>query len=140
MKECFKCKKYYPLSKFYKHSRMKDGHLNKCIDCTRNDVAENRGRNIEKWRKYDRDRGNRQDPGYCKEYRARYPIKYKAHRVVSYAVSVGKLLRGPCEVCGSVEKVHAHHDDYLKPLDVRWLCSLHHRQWHVKNGPGGNAF
>lgn len=38
------------------------------------------------------------------------------------------LVRKPCEVCG--EKAEAHHDDYAKPLDVRWLCFKHHREWH----------
>lgn len=40
----------------------------------------------------------------------------------------GKLVPEPCEVCG--EKAEKHHDDYSKPLGVRWLCPTHHRQWH----------
>lgn len=38
MKSCFKCNIAQPLSSFYAHSAMKDGRLNKCISCTKNDV------------------------------------------------------------------------------------------------------
>ena len=37
-KICFKCGRELPLSHFYKHRQMKDGHLNKCIDCTKIDT------------------------------------------------------------------------------------------------------
>lgn len=37
----------------------------------------------------------------------------------------GKLVPGPCEVCGSVD-TEKHHDDYSRPLAVRWLCRVHH--------------
>lgn len=40
MKICFKCGLEKPLSLFYKHKMMADGHLNKCIDCTRKDVKQ----------------------------------------------------------------------------------------------------
>lgn len=44
----------------------------------------------------------------------------------------GELRKGLCEICGE-EKVEAHHDDYNKPLEVRWLCKKHHVEWHDKN-------
>ncbi|MFC3331681.1 hypothetical protein ACFOEM_04310 [Paenalcaligenes hominis] len=40
-------------------------------------------------------------------------------------------MRGDCEVCGK-SKVDAHHDDYSKPLEVRWLCREHHMQHHAR--------
>jgi len=49
---------------------------------------------------------------------------------VARAVASGTLTRGPCAVCGAL-KVHGHHGDYSKPLDVVWLCPPHHRQLHV---------
>lgn len=39
MKECFKCGLTQPLENFHKHSRMKDGRLNKCKSCVVKDVA-----------------------------------------------------------------------------------------------------
>lgn len=40
----------------------------------------------------------------------------------------GKLERLGCEVCG--ERAQMHHDDYDKPLEVRWLCRKHHLRHH----------
>ena len=132
MKKCFKCGESKSLSSFYKHSGMKDGHVNKCIDCNKSDVADHRIENIEKIRAYDRNRGARQTPEYQKKYREDNPLKYKAHSLVNYHIKAGNLKKKPCEKCGSKKSV-AHHDDYNYPLDVRWLCQAHHKQWHVKN-------
>ena len=42
---------------------------------------------------------------------------------------LGKLKQKPCEICG-INDVVMHHDDYSKPLEVRWLCIKHHRSIH----------
>lgn len=137
-KICFKCNHVLPITCFYKHCQMADGHLNKCKECTKKDALEHRLANLDKIRAYDRERGNRLTPEYTKNYRNTYPNKYKATSMVNYAINSNKLFSEPCEICGN-ERTHAHHDDYLKPLNVRWLCAAHHRQWHVKHGEGKNG-
>lgn len=65
--------------------------------------------------------------------RARYdPVKSSARNAVKEAVKRGRLQRGPCEVGGDcLGAVEAHHDDYSRKLDVRWLCKRHHRLRHL---------
>lgn len=41
----------------------------------------------------------------------------------------GKLTRQPCEGCGGHAEMH--HDDYDKPLEVRWLCRRCHLAEHA---------
>lgn len=55
--------------------------------------------------------------------------KFKARRLAWWAIYRGELVRQSCEKCGK-EKTMAHHDDYSKPLDVRWLCSSCHVKHH----------
>lgn len=110
---------------------MRDGHVNKCKECNKSDVRVNRLKNIDRYREYDRIRGNRQGYEYIKKYRSDNPEKYSAHKAVSNALRDGKLTQMNCEVCGR-EDAHAHHDDYSKPLEVRWLCPPHHKQHHIR--------
>ena len=56
--------------------------------------------------------------------------KLEAHEAVRRALRDGTLKRGKCEVCGSFT-VEAHHDDYAKPLEVRWLCRGDHQRHHA---------
>ncbi len=55
----------------------------------------------------------------------------KAYAAVRRAVHKGELEKLPCGACGNV-KVQAHHDDYSKQLEVRWLCFEHHLAVHGK--------
>ena len=61
--------------------------------------------------------------------REKFPQHHRARRIAFNAIRTGKLLRCPCEICGIIE-VEAHHDDYTKPLMVRWLCVKHHKEFH----------
>jgi hypothetical protein len=66
--------------------------------------------------------------------RKKFPEKYRAHTAVSNALKLKILFKLPCSVCGTTEDVHAHHDDYTKPLDVIWLCRKHHQERHKQSG------
>lgn len=138
MKQCKECQEIKEIKDFYRHPQSKDGTTNKCKECTRNRVKENRKEKIEYYREFDKKRGNRLKEGYIKYYRQKYPNKYKAQTLVGNAIRDKKLYKKPCETCGSTQSIHAHHDDYLEPLNVRWLCAAHHRQWHVLNGEAKN--
>ena len=58
-----------------------------------------------------------------------FHLKEFAHKIVRMAIKKRILISKPCEICGK-EKVDAHHDDYAKPLEVRWLCRFHHNKHH----------
>lgn len=64
-----------------------------------------------------------------RKYREKYPQRIKANTLLNIAIKSGKISRSPCEVCGEV-RVHGHHDDYGQPLEVRWLCPIHHKKAH----------
>lgn len=49
------------------------------------------------------------------------PAKRRAREKVKAALRRGRLVRQPCESCGA-KPAQAHHADYSKPLEVRWLC------------------
>lgn len=56
-------------------------------------------------------------------------IKDNARSYANSYLARGKLIREPCENCGN-ENSEMHHDDYSKPLVVRWLCRCCHLAYH----------
>lgn len=95
MKNCISCNLLKSLNEFYVHSRMKDGHLNKCKECCkassrkRNDILSKDPKFIESERKRGREKyhrlnySERTSPKIVSRkrsntYKNRYPEKRKA--------------------------------------------------------------
>lgn len=149
--KCVKCKKQKPKDKFYLNDR-------KCKECRKAMVRENREKNIEYYREFERQRarlphrvaarrayaqteaGKEAGRKAKKRYISQNPNKRAAHVILGNAIRDGKIIKSQkCEDCGSTKKIHGHHDDYAKPLEVRWLCSVCHNQWHKENGEAKNG-
>ena len=121
-----------------------------CKECIKAGVRRNRAKNIEYYREYDSNRAmlphrvemrkiySQTDAGKeahakaCRKERANNPQAYKAKTAVNNAVRDGRLDKpDSCSVCGDKHDwIHGHHDDYSKPLDVRWLCPPCHKEAH----------
>lgn len=115
-KFCFACERELPAENFHKRN---DGRLRPyCRDC---EIVKDR-LNI------------RVRPSKYKKYTPS-PKKVKARTAVATAKDAGRLMPRPCEICGAAAQ--AHHTDYDKPLEVRWLCSKHHamEHWRPVNTP-----
>lgn len=148
MKTCFKCGIPKDVEQFYKHPQMADGRLGKCKDCTKADVIANRADKIEHYREAERVRSNlphrvqaRKDYSTTPEgiqamrrgrkaWVLRNPRKKAAETLFGNWLRYHKELRQPCSVCGSTGRVHGHHENYDKPLDVVWYCPAHHSARH----------
>ena len=154
MKLCRECNVEKPLSDFYVHPKMKDRHLNKCKECVKARVDRYAKANPGKTKLWARayansesgkaraiaylntEAGKRARYKRTQNYRKNHPIRDRARYLVSYEVQCGRLLRPAiCSNCNNEGKIHGHHDDYTKPLDVRWLCEPCHKEWHRHNKP-----
>lgn len=157
-KECMKCGEIKPLSAFYKHPKMADGTVNKCKECNKKDVRENRAAKIDYYREYDINRmhsddrvrsrvkyastpsGLRSGLAAKKRWSESNTLKKAASIQVCNAVRDGRIIKPKtCSICNKSGRIHGHHDDYAFPLSVRWLCAKCHAAWHKLNGSGANG-
>lgn len=120
-KYCPKCQATKPVGDFHRHRREKDGRQSHCKDCQRAHERANREKRA----------------AYGQAYRQRHPKKRHARNAISNAIRDGELKRPDrCEDCGGVGQsdsgIQAHHEDYSKPLDVKWLCRDCHSARHAR--------
>ena len=101
---------------------------------------------IRRWRERNPEKVKQSHRGRVRVWKRLNTDKVKAHKSVGRALKSGKLVRpNACERCGKSCKPHAHHSDYAKPLEVRWLCFPCHMAEHgisvaaVAATPGGNG-
>ena len=79
-------------------------------------------------------------PEKFKEYgqraRIKDAVKIKARKILQYAVKKGRIIKS--NICFDCQKtfpkklIQSHHDDYSKPLEVKWLCKKCHSKRHRK--------
>jgi len=157
-KTCFKCNVSLPLTEFYKHGQMADGHLNKCKQCTKKDTKENTAKNPDYYREYDIGRRNlphnvearkkysQTEEGKIssrkskKKWSDENVIKKSASTLVGNAIRDGRITKpDECSECSKTGRIHGHHDDYEYPMTVRWLCPQCHTNWHKINGEALNG-
>ncbi len=140
-KTCRICKEEKNIENFYKHKKGKDGHFNHCKQCAIKDSHERYFKNI------DLNRGKARNYYYlvrknnpnsllqtriCNQrWRERHPEANKASHLVRNRIQY-QTMEKPinCSICGEEKKLHGHHYDYSKPLEVIWCCPLCHKQLH----------
>lgn len=130
MKKCCRCKIAKPFTAYSKHRNEEDGHQPNCKKCARQYRTDNASRiksQVKVWRMANAERVKKQHKDYCSQRKHLGRVK----GIVYYALMVGKItLPISCESCGKECRPEAHHEDYDKPLDVKWLCrSCHAVTW-----------
>ena len=72
---------------------------------------------------------------YMRVWRKTHPLtpeqkkKDNCRSYLGVYVRRGKIKKLACEVCDDINS-QSHHDDYNKPLSVRWFCVKHHLEYH----------
>jgi len=61
-----------------------------------------------------------------------HKTKNHVYYLIRQAKDLGQIEQQPCEECGATENIDAHHDDYTKPYDIRWLCRTCHLKLHFR--------
>ena len=118
---CHKCKETKPTSEFYADRSKASGFCGRCKACDRK-----RKEYLTRRKTPERLSGNREK---SRRWRMRNPDAVNAYSTVHRMASIGKIKKQPCEQCGNTT-AHAHHDDYSRPLLVKWLCPKHHAEHH----------
>lgn len=140
-KNCYMCKKKRSLRMFYSSKHTTTGLRSECKNCSKdyNQRPEvKKSKALQSRRSYTTEKSRiREAQPKTKAMRKRihqrrkHTVNFISRQITFLAVKAGIIKRTPCEVCGA-KKVQGHHDNYYKPLEVRWLCPKHHGEFHRK--------
>lgn len=131
-KTCLKCELSKPLDDFYVSApRGVERRWPYCKPCEVARLADRRekGLHLPKLRRH------------VAKHREKYPEQAEANRIFSQAIRNKRIIRpNACELCGTSpppnrlgrSSIQGHHDDYSKPLEVRWFCQPCHIEHHRK--------
>lgn len=127
LRQCSRCKKILSLTMFYKDNTHPggNGYQRTCKICQRDQRTDQRTTKKERY--------VHTEINYrcVKRWRKTFPERLAAHNAVARALRKGTLVRpNLCQNCGEPKYLEAHHDDYYKKLDVRWLCRSCHAAHH----------
>lgn len=138
-KACSVCGKAKTADGFQKRLASHDGLTAACKECLHERDRKRYPKEAERrglWYKlYSTGHGRAEAVAARARWDARNADKKAARGILARALKAGRIKRQPCEVCGSDERIHGHHDDYALPLQVKWLCAAHHRLLHKTAKP-----
>lgn len=141
-KRCPACDQILPRSAFPVNRGRPDGMHAYCLACNRRlQRASRDGRREQHRDMLRRYRATEKGRAAHAKYKPTHPWQHWAQKKVWVAINAGRLTKSDaCSKCGTAEgRIDGHHDDYAKPLDVRWLCRWCHQEWHRINGEAANA-
>ena len=70
----------------------------------------------------------------ARRYNSKNKVKFNAWMNMHYHLKKGHIERPKeCGVCGEKKKLDGHHDDYSKPLEVKWMCRKCHKAYHKEH-------
>lgn len=136
--KCGRCSTWKLPADFYKDARSPNGLKAQCKAC--HSEGSIRSRDAEAHRARRREsaaKRHAEDPEHFRAQWRKRPRKtgpkVDARQIVHLALRIGAITRPEvCEVCAERKRLTAHHEDYQRPLQVRWLCYLCHAQEHRK--------
>lgn len=136
-KECRRCKTINPITDFYKHSGMADGHLNVCQGCVKKRVTKRYYEKIEdpEWLNNERTRGREKYHrlGYKGKYKPEPGKKYETNRKFRESNPEKYKAHIAAQRLDCPEGFHRHHWSYNEEhwKDIITLSVEEHNKLHT---------